>query len=136
MKTFHLVTLFISWDAQNKQNGVLFWILAVAIYIMEASFIRTRTRKLIMKWQAEHPWLQDTEKKLWFIVNHCGYFFGKCGASFRVSENYTGQVDFESCLPDWQVQPVNISFQCCIVCLLSWSFPLDIALHCILCQIW
>lgn len=83
MKTFHLVTLFISWDAQNKQNGVLFWILAVAIYIMEASFIRTRTRKLIMKWQAGHPWLQDTEKKLWFIVNHCGYFFGKCGASFR-----------------------------------------------------
>ena len=68
--------LFLSFE-MPKIDKMKHYLLAVTIYIMGASRIRTRTRKLNKenkKWQAGHPCLQ---KNMWFTVNQCGDFWGE-----------------------------------------------------------
>lgn len=55
---------------------------------------------LNIKWQAGHPWLQDTNEKQygsWIIAEN----FLEGEAFFLVRENSIGQVHFESHSPEW-----------------------------------
>ena len=85
--------------------------LAVTIYIMEASHIRTRMRKLNKKWQTGHPWSYMLPKKN-MVLRYCIEFFGKGRRIFLVEWKFTVWVDFESYMPKWQGLS-KFSFQHC-----------------------